>query len=218
LSNKFSKKWGEKQEHQKYFGAKVKKAFHPAAPLKPKLDHAVKRLEVQIRRMDQTSDRFTERDKSLFAKIVEAYSKHDLQHANVLATELAEIRKAEKTLINSRLALDQILLRLKTVTELGEMVSTLAPAVGVLRNIKTAISGVLPDAGRELEQIGTILGGIVMDAGQTTGLSLDFETSSEDAQKILTEAATLAEQRIKDKFPDLPGGISASNDEAQTQS
>jgi len=197
LSDKFSKKWGGKKEHQRFFGAKVKEAFHPAAPLKPKLDHAVKRLEAQIQRMDQTSDHFTERDKSLFAKIVEAYSKHDLQHANVLATELAEIRKAEKTLINSRLALEQILLRLKTVTELGDMVSTLAPAVGVLRNIKTAISGVLPDAGRELEQIGTLLSGIIMDAGQTTGLTLSFGATNEDAQKILKDARARAHKNDK---------------------
>jgi division protein CdvB (Snf7/Vps24/ESCRT-III family) len=216
LSEKFSKKWGEKEEHQAPFGTKVKEALHPAAPLKPRLDYAVKRIEAQIQRMDQTSDRFSERDKSMFAKVVEAYSKHDLPHANVLANELAEIRKMEKTVINARLALEQIVLRLKTVTEIGGMVSTLAPAVGVLRNIRTAISGVLPDAGRELEQIGTMLGGIVMDAGQTTGLSLNFETANEDAQKVLTEAATIAEQRIKEKFPELPTGVPAASDKTQS--
>jgi division protein CdvB (Snf7/Vps24/ESCRT-III family) len=217
LSQKFSKKWGEKEEQQASFGKKVKKAFHPATPLKPQLDYAVKRMEAQIQRMDQTGDRFLERDKSMFAKIVEAYSRHDLQHANVLANELAEIRKMEKTVINARLALEQIALRLRTVTELSGMVSTLAPAVGVLRNIRTAISGVLPYAGKELEQIGTILGGIVMDAGQTTGLSLNFEASNSDAQKILTEAATIAEQRIKEKFPELPAGVHAASDKTQTQ-
>jgi division protein CdvB (Snf7/Vps24/ESCRT-III family) len=78
LSEKFSKKWGEKEEHQAPFGTKVKEALHPAAPLKPRLDYAVKRIEAQIQRMYQTSDRFSERDKSMFAKVVEAYSKHDL--------------------------------------------------------------------------------------------------------------------------------------------
>jgi hypothetical protein len=30
---------------------------------------------------------------------------------------------------------------------------------------------------------------------------------NEDASKILTEAATVAEQRVKEKFPELPPGI-----------
>ena len=57
-----------------------------------------------------------------------------------------------------------------------------------------------------------------MDAGQTTGLSLNFETANQDAQKILTEAATIAEQRIKEKFPELITGVHASNDRSQTKS
>ncbi len=217
MSNGFSKNWGDTQEHQEPFGTKIKEAFRPAAPLKQRLDHAVKRLDAQLQKIDQTSDRFTERDKSMFAKIVEAYSKHDLQHAKILSNELVEIRKVEKIVMNSRLALEQIVLRLKTVTELGDMVSTLAPAIGVLRNIKTAIGGVLPDAGRELEQIGTMLSGMVMDAGQVSGLSLNFETSNEDARKILTEAAAVAENKIKDKFPELPTGVSATSDKANAQ-
>jgi len=216
LSEKFVKKWGERGEYQPPLSARIKEAVRPPGPLKPRLDFAVKRIEVQIQRLDQATDRFSERDKSIFAKVVEAYSKHDLAHANIFANELAEIRKMEKTVIHARLALEQIVLRLKTVTELGGMVATVAPVVGVLRNVKTAIAGVLPDAGRELEQIGTLLSGIIMDAGQTTGLTLNFETTNEDAQKILAEAATIAEQRVKEKFPELPAGVPAVG-ETETQ-
>jgi len=38
-------------------------------------------------------------------------------------------------------------------------------------------------------------------------MTLNFDTVNEDAQKILTEAATVAEQKIKEKFPELPPGI-----------
>jgi len=217
LSEKFVKKWGEREERQPPLGTRIKEAVRPPGPLKPRLDFSVRRIEVQIQRLDQATERFSERDKSMFAKVVEAYSRQDLPHANVFANELAEIRKMEKTVIHARLALEQIVLRLKTVTELGGMVATLAPAVGVLRNVRTAIAGVLPDAGRELEQIGTLLSGIIMDAGQTTGLTLSFGATNEDAQKILTEAATVAEQRIKEKFPELPAGVPAVGERAQTQ-
>jgi len=212
LSDKFTEKWGE-SESSEPFGSRVRNSIRPPSQLKPALDRTVKRLEGQIQRLDQTSNRLSDRDKSLFAKVVEAYSKHDQPHASAFANELTEIRKTEKTVMNARLALEQIVLRLKTVTELGDMVHTLGPVIGVLGSVRNAITGVLPDAGRELEQIGIELNGIIANAGQTTGLTLDFATSGEEAQKILIEAATIAEERAKEKFPELP----ATSPKSQTQ-
>lgn len=200
---RFTDKWGEKEDSQP-LGEKVKRAIRSPEQLKPRLDRAINRLEGQIQRLDQTSNRLSERDKAIFAKIVDAYSKHDTQHANAFANELTEIRKTEKIVMNARLALEQITLRLKTVTELGDMVFALGPVIGVLGTVRTAITGVLPDAGRELDQIGMELTGIIGDAGQVTGLSMEFAAPSDDAQKILTEAASIVEQRTKDKLPELP--------------
>jgi division protein CdvB (Snf7/Vps24/ESCRT-III family) len=69
------------------------------------------------------------------------------------------------------------------------------------------MASIFPEAERELGQIGNLLNGIIIDAGQSTGLTINFENANEDAQKILTEAATVAEQKIKEKFPDLPAGM-----------
>jgi len=206
MSERFAKKWGERED-QTPMGTRIKEAVRPSGPLKPRLDFAIRRIELQIQRLDQAGERFTERDKSIFVRIVEAYTKHDMPRANVFANELAEVRKMEKMIMHARLALEQIVLRLKTVSELGDIVTTLAPAVSVLRTVRTGMSSIFPEAERELGQIGNLLSGIIIDAGQSTGLTINFETANEDAQKILTEAATVAEQRIKEKFPELPAGM-----------
>jgi len=206
MSDRFSRKWDEK-ESQTSMSTRIKESVRPPGPLKPRLDFAVKRIELQVQRLDQATDRFTERDKSIFVRVVEAYTKHDMSRANVYANELAEVRKMEKMMMNARLALEQIVLRLKTVSELGDIVSTLAPAVGVLRTVRTGMANVFPEAEKELGSIGNLLSGIIMDAGQSEGLSINFETANDDAQKIMTEAASVAEQQIKEKFPDLPAGI-----------
>ena len=185
--------------------------------MKPRLDHAVKRINIQIQRLDKATDRFTERDKSIFARIVDAYSKHDTTRANVFANELAEIRKMGKMIIYARLALEQIVLRLSTVSELGDVVSTLAPAVGVMRSVKKGMVAVFPEAERELGSIGNLLNGIVMDAGHSTGLNVDFQAASDDAQNILNEATTVAEQKVKEKFPELPSGMPALGESAQSK-
>lgn len=213
LSEKFAKRWGEGTDEAP-FGTRIKEAIRPPGPLKPRLDMAVRRIESQVQRLDNATDRFAERDKKIFARIVDAFTKHDMARANVFANELAEIRKMERMMIHARLALEQIVLRLRTVSELGDVVTTLAPAVGVLRSVRNGMSAVFPEAERELGQIGNLLSGIMIDAGQSTGLTINFESANEDAQKILTEAATVAEQKVKEKFPELPAGMPSIGEKA----
>ena len=203
MSEKFVKKW-EGEHADQPLTTRIKEAIRPPGPLKPQLDMAARRIELQINKLDQASERFSQRDKSMFAKIVDAYTRHDMEHAKVFANELAEIRKMEKTIMNARLALEQIALRLRTVTELGDVITTLAPAVGVLKSVRAGLSSFMPEADHELGGIGDLLSSIIMEAGQTTGLTINFEAANEDAQKILTEAAAVAEQRMKEKLPELP--------------
>lgn len=75
MSEKFDKRWNEKKEKQP-FSKRVREAVRPPGPLKPRLDVAVRRIELQIQKLDQASERFNEGDKSIFAKIVDSYSKH----------------------------------------------------------------------------------------------------------------------------------------------
>ncbi len=206
MSERFSKKWETKREEQP-ITRRIQDAVRPPGPLKPRLDAAVRRIELQVNKLDQAGEKFSVRDRTIFARIVDAYTKHDTARANVFANELAEIRKMERLITNARLALEQIVLRLRTVSELGDVVSTLGPAVGVLRTVKSGLVSVFPEAESELGEIGNLLSGIMMEAGTETGMSLNFNAVNEDATKILTEASTVAEQRIKEKFPDLPPGI-----------
>jgi len=206
LSERFSKKWETRKEEQP-FTNRIKDAVKPPGPLKPRLDFAVRRIDLQVQKLDQATERFSQRDKTIFARIVDAYTKHDTSRANVFANELSEIRKMERLIINARLALEQIVLRLRTVSELGDVVSTLGPAVGVLRSVRAGLVSVFPEAENELGEIGNMLSGIMMEAGSGSGMTLNFDSVNEDAGKILNEAATVAEQRVKEKFPDLPPGI-----------
>jgi division protein CdvB (Snf7/Vps24/ESCRT-III family) len=207
LSERFSKKWETKREEQP-FSQRIQEAVRPPGPLKPRLDFAVRRIDLQVQKLDQATERFGQRDKTIFARIVDAYTKHDTARANVFANELAEIRKMEKLIINARLALEQIVLRLRTVSELGDVVSTLGPAVGVLRSVRAGLVSVFPEAENELGEIGNMLSGIMLEAGQgSSGMTLNFDSVNEDSAKILAEASSVAEQRIKEKFPDLPPGI-----------
>jgi len=214
MSEHFAKKWEQKREEETFVDS-IRHTIQPPQPLKPQLDFAVRKLDMQISKLDQANERFTQKDRTLFAKLVDAYGKHDMAHANIYATELAEIRKMSKLVMNAKLALDQVSLRIKTVSELGDVISMLGPCVGVLRSVSVGMCGVLPEAENELGEIGNMLSGLMFEAGSSGGMSLNFNTVNEDASKILTEAATVAEQKIKDKFPDLPPGMPSTAPQAE---
>src|SRR4030067_3487237 len=101
----------------------------------------------------------------------------------------------ERLIINARLALEQIVLRLRTVSELGDVVSTLGPAVGVLRSVKAGLVSVFPEAENELGEIGNMLSGIMIEAGQGSGMTLKFDFANKGAHKIITTSARVAGQR-----------------------
>jgi division protein CdvB (Snf7/Vps24/ESCRT-III family) len=209
MSERFAKKWETRRDETTFVDA-IRSTITPPPPLKPRMNQAIRRLDLQIHRLDQANERFTQKDKALFSKIVAAYEKHDSAHANIYANELAEVRKMEKLVMNAKLALDQVQLRLKTVTEFGDIVSTLGPVIGVLRSVSAGLVGVIPEAENELGDIGNMLSGLMFDAGQSSGFSLNFNSVNEDAAKILDEAATVAEQRISANFPDLPPGLATN--------
>jgi len=218
MSERFAKKWESKREEGNSFANTIRGTVKQQEPLKPRLDFAVRKLDLQIQRLDQANERFTQKDRALFAKLVDAYAKHDTAHANIYANELAEVRKMAKLTMNARLALDQVCLRIKTVSEFGDIVSTLGPAIGVLRSIGVGMCGVLPEAENELGEIGNMLSGLMFDAGTTCGSSLNFNNVNEDAAKILNEAATVAEQKVNANFPDLPPGMptGAANEKSKS--
>lgn len=215
MSEHFAKKWEQNREGES-LSKSIRETIQPAPPLKPQLEFACRKLDMQISKLDQANERFTQKDKSLFTKLVNAYTEHDSAHANIYATELAEIRKMSKIIMNARLALDQVALRIRTVSELGDVVATLGPCVGVLRSVSTGLGGVLPEAEGELGDIGNMLSGLMFEAGTTSGMSLNFNSVNEDASKILSEAAIVAEQRVSANFPDLPPGMPGAANKSKT--
>jgi division protein CdvB (Snf7/Vps24/ESCRT-III family) len=154
-------------------------------PLKTRLDVDIRHLELQVKKLDDAKDRFEERDKVIFARIVNACTKHDTIRGLVFANELAEIRKMQRQIVIARLTLERKILRLRTISILGEIVSTLGPK----------ISRVLID---------NLPSSILEEPPQHSGMKLDFETMNKDAYRILAEATIVAEQGIKENFLDLP--------------
>jgi len=162
--------------------------------------------------LDSAVSRIKQRDSTIFKKVVASLAQHDAQHAAVYANELAEVRKMGKMVTQAQLAMEQISLRLGTITDLGEIASTLAPAVSVIRNMKDGLMLALPEADKEIGEISGLLSSVLVDASYSGGVSLNFDAANEDAQKVLEEAASVAEERMKESFPEIPAGVLAQDE------
>ncbi|MBS7640896.1 MAG: Snf7 family protein [Candidatus Bathyarchaeia archaeon] len=181
----------------------------PQQPLRYKLSLVIKRIEAQIQMLDKAINSMSERDKSLFSKIVDAYSEHDMKRATIYANELVEIRKTINLMSNARLSLERVALRLGTITHLGNAAAVIAPIMELLKDIKSGISGLMPGAEQELGAIMSMLDEIMIESSHMHGVSVEAEPISEEAQKILEEAALIAEEKMREKFPELVASKSA---------
>ena len=199
----FANKW-EKKEQGPGIMDRLKDTVRAPTPLKPQIEQANRQIRVLISQLDAAVNKIRQRDSTIFRGVVTSLAKHDTQHAAVYANELTEVRKMGKMVTQAQLALEQISLRLGTISDLGDIATTLAPAVSVIRSMKEGLRTALPEADREIGEISGLLSSVLIDAGTTGGLSLNFDAANEDAQRVMEEAAVVAEQRMKDSFPEIP--------------
>jgi division protein CdvB (Snf7/Vps24/ESCRT-III family) len=211
----FASKW-EKKDQGSGLVDRLRGSVRTPIPLKSQIEEANRQIRLLISQLDNTVNRIRQRDSTIFKNVVSSLAKHDMQHAAVYANELSEIRKMGKMVTQAQLAMEQISLRLGTINDLGEIASTLAPAVSVIRNMKEGLRMALPEADKEISEISGLLSSVLVDASTTGGISLNFDAANEDAQKVLEEAASVAEQRMKESFPEIPTEVISREDEGLT--
>ena len=205
----FDKTWA-RQETQSVTG-KIRDAVQPQGALKPRIQTAVNKLQVQISKMDSMLGKLHERDAQLFKRIVTAMQQHDTSTSKVLSNELAEIRKVTKMLGNARMSLEQVQLRLTTIHDLGDAMVAIGPAMSTMKGLKSSLGRFMPEADSELNAMTQTLNGLMMDSLAGDSFSLDTDSSNEETDKILQEATAVAEQQIGEKFPSVPSQTGLSS-------
>jgi division protein CdvB (Snf7/Vps24/ESCRT-III family) len=191
-------------------GDKINDTIKPKGALKPRVQTGIKKLQLQIKKLDTMLTSLQERDAKLFSRIVEATQKHDNQTSKVLGNELAEIRKVVKIMSGARIALEQIELRLTTFNDLGDTVVAIMPTMGLMKNLKSSLGKVMPGAEAEIGQMAEMLGGFMTESFSGDGAFGMDETTNAESESILKEAAAVAESSTGEMFPSVPSDASSS--------
>jgi len=183
---------------------KINDTIKPKSALKPRVQEGIKKLQLQIKKLDSMLTGLQDRDAKLFQRIVTATQNHDVQTSKVLGNELAEIRKVTKILSNARIALEQIELRLSTCSDLGDTVVAMIPTMGLMKNLKTSLGKVMPGAEQEIGQMAEMLGGFMTESFSGDAAFGIDETTNSESEKILREASAVAESSTGEMFPSVP--------------
>lgn len=202
MGNRFVSRW-KTPENNNSVVSKIKNFTTPSENLKEKILLVTKRLDAQTSSLDNAVKRFEMRDAAIFQRVIKALADRDEARANVLATELAEIRKVEKMLAHASLAMQSVSMRLNTVSEVGDLVTVLNPAKNLLNSIRTEMCSVLPEASQELGNIGNLLSDIVTTTNQSTDTPVNTVMASADALQILEEAEVAAESKLQAQLPEV---------------
>lgn len=193
----------------------VKNRITPSDPLKPRIEAAERKIEIQISRMEIALSRISDRDAYIFRKVVLALQRQDAPRASMYANELSEVRKLGTLITQAKLAFLQVVMRLNTVRDLGDAVTVISPIMSVVKNIGSSLSYVIPEAKGEISEINNILSDIMVDAGGISNNShFNAESTNEEADKILSEASVMAEKRMRELFPAISSSILQNDSES----
>jgi len=200
----FSDKWNALKNNEKLsqaFMGRVK----PEAPLKNRLDTAQKKLQLQITRLAEIDTKLQQKNNMFFEKIVDSKKTNNETYAKVYANELAESRKHQKMVNNAKLSMEQIQIRLNTVSELGDVVVTLSPCMSLIKGLSTSLGGMMPSVSDSMQDLSNMLGDIVTGSSITHDGSLgQIESTNSDAQSILEEAQSIVEGQARQSMPEPP--------------
>ena len=198
----FQKSWAQKEV--KSMTERIRDTVKPQGALKPRIQTAVNKLQVQTSKMDIMLTKLRERDQQLFDRIVTATQSHDTQTSRVLSSELAEVRKVQRVLGGARNSLEQVQLRLTTIHDLGDAMIAIGPAMSTMRDLKPTMSKFMPEADSELNSMTDTLNGLMVDSLSGDSFEMQDSAMNEETNAILQEASAVAEQQTDERFPSIP--------------
>lgn len=176
----------------------------PGGPLKPRLDAVRKKIEVLIDRLEELHGINRPRDNEILRKLMVSINENNTQHCNLLSSELARARQLSRALLLTSLALEKLMSKLSSASDFGDLVIILTPSMAVVKNLRSSITPYLPEMEGDLGVISELLSGILVDAGQVGGFTINFETANEEAVGFIGEVSRLVDEKMEEEFSKVP--------------
>ena len=165
--------------------------------IKPKISETIKEIETHRRELENLRLKLDQRRKSLFDTTVKAMVSRDQSKATIYANEWSELRKVGKVVYASELALTQVVLRLESILDVGDVMTHMSKAFKVLRKVNKTVQGIVPSLDQASDEINSALTETMTEMGHVSpSISLNIQTES--GEELVEQARRLAEERAED--------------------
>ena len=180
----------------------------PDEPLKNRIEFAQGKLQSQITKLDGINTKLQRKHDIIFEKIVNAQKSHNNGYAKAYANELTQLRKMKNMISGAKLSMEQVQIRLGTVSELGDVVVTLSPAMSLIKGLSSSLSGIMPEANASMQDLSQILGDVLTGSSVNDSGMMDGGVSENpDTLAILEEAHSVIEGQTKTIIPEVPDNL-----------
>ncbi len=104
-----------------------------------------------------------------------------------LSERVSNLKSNQITL--SKTLFERLINHLSNVSDLGDLVIVLTPAVAILKYIRSLLNQYIPDSCQELRFISELMEIVLVDAAQLGGYTINFQTANESASQLIAEAS-----------------------------
>jgi len=184
------------------------KIFNHDPPLHDLIHTTTRRLQVQKGNLELAATRLQNRDETLFETCARAINNGERERATIYATEIAEIRKIIYIVTQSQLAIEQVILRLETIKEIGDILKDLNPLLATVQGIAKRLTSIMPEVTLELNNMNsTIAETLTTTTLDSTPPITPIEANVKGTEEILQEASAFAEETLKKRLPEPPKSV-----------
>jgi len=162
--------------------------------VKPKITSTIKEIELHRKELENLRVKLEQRRKALFDTTVKALMSKDQSKANVYANEWSELRKVGKVVYASELALTQVVLRLESILDVGDVMFHMSMAFKVLRKVNKTVQGLVPSLDQASSDISSALTE-TMAGMENISPSISLNIQTESGEELVEQARKLAEER-----------------------
>ena len=179
----------------------------PDESLPKRIAIAQHQFEIQIKKLEGISSKLQKIHDALFQKVMIAQRHNKTSYARAYAQELVQVRNSLNMVNTGKLQLEQIKIRLDTVTEFGDVVVTLSPCMSIIQGLAPSISGIMPQANTSMSDLSSMLGDIISGSSMGQVGEAELGGNNEEAISILEEAHSVMVGHAQSAFPDVPSGV-----------
>lgn len=188
----------------------AERLFGDGGGFKKKIIVAARRIDGYKREVANLRFRLEGRRQSLFEHVVRAIEQRDDDRASVYAVELSEVKKVLRVVTVSELALTQMMVRLESIRDIGDVSVCMEEAFKILRGISPSVSGVVPALENATDEVKTMLSETLVGLGNLSP-SVSLDIRSEGGEELLEKAKIYADEKAMSLKENIPPQILSAN-------